>query len=462
MRMAAAYVARRRRLPWLYETVRQIGRRSPCPSGRPPGAPRLRREREYQYRNPPAPSHDFRILTIRKLAEKLAKEDIEAEHLVDLWDRAFVPASYPLATGELTQVDLPRDSCFPDRRQAPVDIAASADVPQQLPAAICGFAGRSIELHKLTAWLDDIASAGTMVISAVDGMPGIGKTALAVHWAHQVADRFPDGQLYINLRGFDPSGVPVPAVEAIRGFLDAFGIPASQIPRSLDAQAGLYRSLLAGRRVLGVLDNARDVEQVRPLLPGSPGCLALVTSRSHLTGLVAGEGAYPLALDHYLHTARNAVILIEPHFEPPAVMIAQPGVSAGEPGTAEDAMSWFGAEHAVLLAAVQLAADAGHGGHAWQLAWMLSPSFLRRGSWTDHARAQHAALAAARRTGDTAGEAHALHALALGHARSGRFHDAYPHFQHALRQFEATGDHVSQARIHDSLAWLSERAQRPA
>src|SRR6266704_5335770 len=155
---------------------------------------------------------------------------------------------------------------------------------------ICGFAGRSIELHKLTAWLDDIASAGTMVISAVDGMPGIGKTALAVHWAHQVADRFPDGQLYINLRGFDPSGVPVPAVEAIRGFLDAFGIPASQIPRSLDAQAGLYRSLLAGRRVLVVLDNARDVEQVRPLLPGSPGCLVLVTSRSHLTGLVAGEG----------------------------------------------------------------------------------------------------------------------------------------------------------------------------
>jgi len=273
----------------------------------------LRREREYQYRNPPAPSHDFRILTIRKLAEKLAKEDIEAEHLVDLWDRAFVPASYPLATGELTQVDLPRDSCFPDRRQAPVDIAASADVPQQLPAAICGFAGRSIELHKLTAWLDDIASAGTMVISAVDGMPGIGKTALAVHWAHQVADRFPDGQLYINLRGFDPSGVPVPAVEAIRGFLDAFGIPASQIPRSLDAQAGLYRSLLAGRRVLVVLDNARDVEQVRPLLPGSPGCLVLVTSRNELTGLIA-EGAHPLTLD--LPTGAEAHQLLERRLGP--------------------------------------------------------------------------------------------------------------------------------------------------
>jgi tetratricopeptide (TPR) repeat protein len=250
---------------------------------------------------------------IRKLAEKLAKEDIEAEHLVDLWDRAFVPAPYPLETGELTQVGLPRDSCFPDSGQPSVGVAALADVPQQLPAAICGFAGRSIELHKLTAWLEDIASAGTMVVSAVDGMPGVGKTALAVHWAHQVADRFPDGQLYINLRGFDPSGLPVPAAEAIRGFLDAFRIPASQIPRSLDAQAGLYRSLLAGRRVLVVLDNARDVEQVRPLLPGSPGCLVLVTSRNQLTGLIA-EGAHPLTLD--LPTGAEAHQLLEHRLGP--------------------------------------------------------------------------------------------------------------------------------------------------
>jgi tetratricopeptide (TPR) repeat protein len=233
---------------------------------------------------------------IRKLAEKLAKEDIQAEHLVELWDRAFAPASYPPETGERARAGLPSDSHLSDTVRAPVGVAASTYVPQQLPAAICGFAGRSVELHKLTALLDEISSAGTMVISAVDGMPGIGKTALAIHWAHQVADRFPDGQLYINLRGFDPSGLPVRAAEAIRGFLDAFGIPANQIPRSLDAQAGLYRSLLAGRRVLVVLDNARDAEQVRPLLPGSPGCLVLVTSRNQLTGLVA-EGAHPLTLD---------------------------------------------------------------------------------------------------------------------------------------------------------------------
>ena len=223
------------------------------------------------------------------------------------------PASYPQETGEQSRAGLPSDSCFPDRVQNPVRLAASADVPQQLPAAICGFAGRSIELQKLTALLDDMASAGTMVISAVDGMPGIGKTALAVHWAHQVADRFPDGQLYINLRGFDPSGLPVPAAEAIHGFLDALGIPASQIPRSLDAQAGQYRSLLAGRRVLVVLDNARDVEQVRPLLPGSPGCLVLVTSRNQLTGLIA-EGAHPLTLD--LPTGTEAHQLLERRLGP--------------------------------------------------------------------------------------------------------------------------------------------------
>jgi tetratricopeptide (TPR) repeat protein len=147
-----------------------------------------------------------------------------------------------------------------------------------------------------------------MVITAVDGMPGIGKTALAVYWAQQVASRFPDGQLYVNLRGFDPGGLPVPAAQAIRGFLDVFGIPAEKIPRSLDDQASLYRSRLAGRQVLVVLDNARDVEQVRPLLPGSPGCLVLITSRNQLTGLIA-EGAHALTLR--LPTGAEARQLLE-------------------------------------------------------------------------------------------------------------------------------------------------------
>jgi tetratricopeptide (TPR) repeat protein len=125
----------------------------------------------------------------------------------------------------------------------------------------------------------------------------VGKTALALHWAHQVAGRFPDGQLYVNLRGFDPSGTPVTAPEAIRGFLEALGLAPERIPASPETQAGLYRSLVAGRRLLIVLDNARDEQQVRLLLPASAGTLVLVTSRSQLTGLAAADGARLLSLD---------------------------------------------------------------------------------------------------------------------------------------------------------------------
>jgi tetratricopeptide (TPR) repeat protein len=161
------------------------------------------------------------------------------------------------------------------------------------------FVGRESELATLTGLLDQ-GGAGippAVVISAIGGTAGVGKTALAVHWAHQVAGRFPDGQLYVNLRGVDPSGKPTPSSAAIRGLLGALAVPAEQIPADLDAQAGLYRSLLAGRRMLVMLDNARDVAQVRPLLPGGPGCVVVVTSRSQLLGLATAEGACTLTLD---------------------------------------------------------------------------------------------------------------------------------------------------------------------
>ncbi|HEY7145530.1 MAG TPA: BTAD domain-containing putative transcriptional regulator [Streptosporangiaceae bacterium] len=523
-------------------------------------------------------------------------------------------------------------------------------IPAQLPSAVPAFAGRDRELASLDAMLSGGGRAGStqppaVPISVLSGTAGVGKTALAVQWAHRVSDRFPDGQLYVNLRGFDPRGPAVEPADAVRGFLEAFGVPVTRIPRGLPAQTALYRSLLAGQRVLVVLDNARDAEQARPLLPGSPGCFALVTSRDRLTGLVAGENARPMTLDlltpagarellagrlgqhrvasepdavddiiagcallplalaivaaraasspsfplavfaaqlraaarvldpfhggdgasdvravfswsyhclgpgaarlfrllglhagpdisaaaaaslaaistdqalvlldeltrrhlltehspgryachdllrayaselasahdsqqaraeavrrmleHYLHSAHGAAKLIQPHLEPLALIPARPGVViTGEPATLGDAVSWFSDESATLLAAIRLAAEADSDAHTWQLAWTLSAYLLRRGRWHEQATAWELGLAAARRAGDEAGEAHALHGLAEGYSRSGRSGDADSLFRQALRQFEAISGHLSsQAAIHNSLTCLAERQHRPA
>ena len=180
--------------------------------------------------------------------------------------------------------------------------------PRQLPAPPQHFVGRSVHLAALAALAEAPESARAVAIVAIDGSAGIGKTALAVHWAHGVTDRFPDGQLYVNLRGFDPTGSPMPPATAIRGFLDGLGVPPRRLPPDLDALVGLYRSQLSGRRVLVVLDNARDVAQVRPLLPGAPGCMVVVTSRNRLTGLTAVEGAHPLTLDLLAAAEARAVL----------------------------------------------------------------------------------------------------------------------------------------------------------
>jgi hypothetical protein len=166
--------------------------------------------------------------------------------------------------------------------------------PAQLPADVSGFTGRAGEL----ATLDGILSAGggsTPVTVAIVGCPGVGKTALAVRWAHSVADRFPDGQVYLNLRGFGPEP-PVPPATAVRDVLTALGAAPGWIPATMDAQIGLYRSLVAGRRILVVLDNARDADQVRPLLPGTAGAVTVVTSRNQLRSLMALDGVRPVVL----------------------------------------------------------------------------------------------------------------------------------------------------------------------
>jgi len=558
------------------------------------------------------------------------------------------------ALRDLEMAILQQDPALDPPVPAGVPAVPLAPVPAQLPPAVPGFTGRSAELATLDLLAGGAAAAapaaGTgpvvpaaVAVCAVSGTAGVGKTALAVHWAHRVAGGFPDGQLYVNLRGFDPAGTALDPGQALSGFLDALGVPAARIPADPDTRAALYRSLLAGKRVLVVLDNARSADQVRPLLPGSPGCLAIVTSRDQLAGLVATEGARPLPLDllttadarelltrrlgearvagepeavgdiiaacarlplaltiaasraatspgfplaavaaelseaccaldpfhggdhatdvravfswsyralsphaarlfrllglhpgpgiaaaaaaslaavppgrarallaeltrahllaehapgryafhdllrayaselagaqerpadrdaavhrlldHYLHTASNAAALIDTcqsmELDGPL-----PGAIAGEHAAAEEALHWSDDERATLLAAVYLAADAGLDAHCWRLAWTLTTFLGRQGFSQDQISALQTGLAAARRSGDATGQAHALIGLGRGYARAGRLHDADRHYRDGLRLFDGIGGHFNiRATAHSGLAWLAEHWERPA
>jgi DNA-binding SARP family transcriptional activator/Tfp pilus assembly protein PilF len=225
------------------------------------------------------PGHELR----RIHAQVLADHD-------DLQPAAGEPAARPAAAGA-------------DRGRA---------VPAQLPADVPAFTGRADELAELDRMLaatvnTDGGAPRALVISAVSGTGGVGKTALAMHWAHRIKDSFPDGQLYVNLRGYDPD-LPMTPADALAGFLRALGMADRDIPADVDERAAAYRSLLEGRRLLVVLDNAAGAEQVRGLLPGSSSCLVLVTSRDSLAGLVARYGARRLGLGTL--PARDAVALL--------------------------------------------------------------------------------------------------------------------------------------------------------
>ena len=510
-------------------------------------------------------------------------------------------------------------------------------VPRQLPAVAPHFVGRRQELRTL----DRLAAAAdrvpAIVISAIGGTAGIGKTMTALHWANRAAGRFPDGQLYVNLRGFDPTGSVMAPAEAVRGFLDAFAIPPERIPADLDAQAALYRSLVAGRRLLVVLDNARDADQVRPLLPGSPGCLVLVTSRDQLMGLITTEGAHPVTLglltdaeaeellarrlgpgrvaaeplpvgeilaacaglplalaivaaraavypdfalaalarqlreaaggleafagpdpatdvrtvfswsyrtlsaeaarlfrllgshpgpdiappaaaslagapmhqvvpllaelaranlvgehapnrfglhdllrayaaelshavdsddeadaalhrllDHYLRTAYEAALLLDPLRNPIAVAPVGPGVTPEVLADRGQALAWLEAEHRVLAAAVERAAATGFDIHGWQLAWTLTTFLDRRGFWHDWAATQRIALAASTRLGDRDALARTRRSLGFVCSLLGRYEEARVHLSEALELCRASGDDAGEANTHLNLAKLSE------
>jgi transcriptional regulator with XRE-family HTH domain len=231
---------------------------------------------------------------------------LEAEgELIDLHGmitetQAFAPPTLAGASG-------------PDQGRLLAAPEDAVPVPRQLPAAIRDFTGRAADLLALDALLPTdttgfaIGQPGTVVISAIDGAAGIGKTTLAIYWGHRMRHRFPDGTLYANLRGYGP-GQPATPGEVLDTFLRALGTAPGRIPAEVEERAALYRSLLDERRVLIVLDNANTPEQVRPLLPAGAGCLALVTSRSSMTGLVVGQGAARISLD--LLSFDEAVVLL--------------------------------------------------------------------------------------------------------------------------------------------------------
>ncbi|WP_158883140.1 AfsR/SARP family transcriptional regulator [Amycolatopsis anabasis] len=193
--------------------------------------------------------------------------------------------------------------------------------PRQLPAPPRLFTGRAAELARLTELRRHGTEASGPVVLGVIGGGGVGKTWLALRWAHDHVDEFPDGQLFVDLHGFAPAGVPLPVTVAMRGLLQALGVAPGAIPAEPHAQTGLYRSLVTGKRILVVLDNARDTTQVVPLLPGSPTCVVMITSRHRLTGLAVGHGAGTLSLDVF--DAADATTLL--------ARCAGPGRVAAEP-----------------------------------------------------------------------------------------------------------------------------------
>ncbi|GAB3451327.1 AfsR/SARP family transcriptional regulator [Actinophytocola sediminis] len=235
--------------------------------------------------------------------------------------------------------------------EPPAPAPARPAGPAQLPPDVHGFTGRAGHLSTL----DTLLRAGdrrAVAVAVVSGAGGVGKTALAVHWAHHARERFPDGQLYANLRGHSPGAPPARPIEVLARFLPALGVPAEQVPTDLAAASALYRTMLADRRVLVVLDNAARPDQVRPLLPSGPGCAVLVTSRDRMVGLVAVDGARALPLD-VLAPEEAQALLTE--------LLGEHRVRGEQEAVGELAKLCVFLPLALRIAAANLAGNPGHG-----------------------------------------------------------------------------------------------------
>jgi tetratricopeptide (TPR) repeat protein/transcriptional regulator with XRE-family HTH domain len=411
-----------------------------------------------------------RRTTIGLLADALKLEPETRSHLDALLRASRVPRQARRADA------WPQWS--PTADGAPGEDAPAACRPAQLPHDLASFVGRQVELARLCALAEE-AAHGTR-ICVLDGPGGVGKTALVVRLGHAAADRFPDGQLYIDLHGFHPGQPPVAAAAALGAFLRALGGDEARVPADADERAAQFRSALADKRVLIILDNAASAEQVKPLLPGRSNCLVMVTTRSHLVGLAIWAHARlslrslsAESVEQHRGTAlllpasADSVPTRSPHWYLAAAVAAghriAPRRYSGPLGEAPaerelprfvshlDAASWCDKESANLVAATRNAATAGDYATAWQIPWALLPYFDLRKAWDTWRCTHEIGLASARVSGDRFGEAAMLTGLGLVHYYPRRFAEATECYERAGRLWREAGDSWGEATILNAL-----------